>query len=123
MPSTCCRSRTCTATSGSAEEAYAWAARAYATWGREPDDRVLQVYAQNTLADNEGGHRARTLAEQAEAAMRARAFGQAAVLFQQALTFAPDNVYLQRPARRGARALAVEPLTDAGGADRSDVSK
>jgi O-Antigen ligase len=80
---------------GLAEQAYAWAARAYATWGREPDDQVLQVYAQDTLADDAGGHRAQTLAEQAEAAMRARAFGQAVVLFQQALTFAPSNVYLQ----------------------------
>jgi O-antigen ligase len=80
---------------GAAQQAYAWAARAYATWNREPDDRVLLTYAQNTLANDAGGHRARTLAEQAEAAMRARAFGQAAHLFQQALAFAPTNAYLQ----------------------------
>jgi tetratricopeptide (TPR) repeat protein len=78
---------------GFAEDGYAWAARAYASWGRLPEDAVIQVYAQSTLAvldDN----RARTLADQAEAAMRARTFGEARSLFQQALTFQPDSPYL-----------------------------
>jgi O-antigen ligase len=91
---------------GFARDAYAWAARAYAVWGRSPEDAVMRVYAENTLLDDEGGHRARTLATQAEAAMRARSFGLAADLFQQALTFAPDNAYLHD--RVGAALRAVE---------------
>ncbi len=90
---------------GFAQDAYAWAARAYATWGRPPEDAVMRVYAENTLRDDEGGHRARTLAEQAEAAMRARSFGLAADLFGQALSFAPDNAYLHD--RQGAAQRAV----------------
>jgi hypothetical protein len=90
---------------GFAAEAYAWAARAYAAWGRAPEDLVMRVYAENTLTDDEGGHRARTLSAQAEAAMRARAFGQAADLFAQALIFKPDNTYLQD--RLGAAQRAV----------------
>jgi hypothetical protein len=90
---------------GFATEAYAWAARAYAAWGRPSEDAVMRVYAENTLTDDEGGHRARTLSAQAEAAMRARAFGQAADLFAQALTFKPDNAYLQD--RLGAAQRAV----------------
>jgi hypothetical protein len=90
---------------GFAEDAYAWAARAYAAWGRPPEDAVMRVYAENTLRDDEGGHRARTLAEQAEAAMRARSFGLAADLFSQALSFAPDNAYLHD--RLGAAQRAV----------------
>ncbi len=76
---------------GFADEAYAWAARAYAAWGRPPEDAVMQVYAQSTLTDD----RARVLAQQAEAAMRARNFGEAHTLFEQALSFAPGSVYLQ----------------------------
>jgi tetratricopeptide (TPR) repeat protein len=90
---------------GMATEAYAWAARAYAAWGRPAEDAVMRVYAENTLSSDEGGHRARTLSAQAEAAMRARAFGQAADLFGQALTFKPDNAYLQD--RLGAAQRAV----------------
>lgn len=87
---------------GSPTEAYAWAAQAYADWGRPPEDAVMQVYAQSTLTDD----RARTLAAQAEAAMRARAFGQAHELFGQALSFEPANAYLQD--RLGASQRAIE---------------
>src|SRR4029453_13073618 len=80
---------------GFAEDAYTWAADAYAAWGRPPEDTVMRVYAENTLTDDEGGHRARTLATQAEAAMRARSFGLAVDLFSQALVFAPTPAYLQ----------------------------
>jgi O-antigen ligase len=80
---------------GFADEGYTWATRAYAAWGRPPDDRVLWLHAQTTLADADGGHRAQTLAQQAEAAMRARAFGQAVTLFERALAFAPSSAYLQ----------------------------
>ena len=90
---------------GFAQDAYAWAARAYSAWGRPPEDAVMRGYAENTLLDDEGGHRARTLAEQAEAAMRARSFGLATDLFSQALTFAPDNAYLHD--RLGAAQRAV----------------
>jgi O-antigen ligase len=87
---------------GWSEEAYTWAARAYADWGRAPEDAVMQVYAQSTLSDD----RARTLTTQAEAAMRARAFGDAHALFQQALTFQPGNAYLVE--RVGAAQRAIE---------------
>jgi hypothetical protein len=75
---------------GIVDQAYASASRAYTDWGRAPEDAVMQVYAQATLSDS----RARTLADQGEAAMRARTFTQANTLFQQALTFEPDNAYL-----------------------------
>jgi tetratricopeptide (TPR) repeat protein len=87
---------------GEVEEAYAWAARAYAEWGRAPEDEVMQVYAQSTLTDS----RARTLATQAEAAMLARHFSEAHALFEQALTFEADNQYLQD--RIGASQRAVD---------------
>jgi O-antigen ligase len=89
---------------GFAEPAYTWAARAYASWQRPPEDAVMQVYAQSTLAVLDDD-RARTLADQAEAAMRARTFGEARSLFQQALTFKPDSPYLQD--RLGAAQRAV----------------
>jgi O-antigen ligase len=89
---------------GFAEDAYAWAARAYASWERPPEDAVMQVYAQSTLAVLDDD-RARTLADQAEGFMRARSFGQARSLFQQALTFKPDSPYLQD--RLGAAQRAV----------------
>jgi len=76
---------------GSPLEAYIWAAQAYAAWGRPPEDAVMQAYAQSTLQDD----RARTLAQQAEAAMRGRRFGEAHSLFAQALTFEQANAYLQ----------------------------
>jgi O-antigen ligase len=91
---------------GLPEDAYTWAARAYARWGRSPEDAVMRVYAENTLTGDEGGHRARTLAEQAEAAMRARHFGQALSLFEQARAFKPDNVYLQDRVGAAQRAVA-----------------
>jgi hypothetical protein len=87
---------------GFADEAYAWAARAYAAWGRAPEDAVMQAYAQSTLHDS----RAQNLADQAEAAMRARTFGAAKTLFEQALTFEPGNLYLQD--RIGAAQRAVD---------------
>jgi hypothetical protein len=87
---------------GFADEAYAWAARAYTAWGRAPEDAVMQVYAQSTLTDD----RSRVLAEQAEAAMRARSFGEAHSLFQQALSFEPDSAYLTD--RLGASRRAVD---------------
>jgi hypothetical protein len=87
---------------GFVDEAYAWAARAYDMWGRAPEDAVMQVYAQSTLNDS----RARTLANQAEAAMRARAFGQAHALFERALTFEPNSAYLLD--RIGASQRAVD---------------
>jgi hypothetical protein len=87
---------------GFADEAYAWAARAYAAWGRAPEDAVMQAYAQSTLHDS----RAQNLADEAEAAMRARTFGAAKTLFEQALTFEPGNAYLQD--RVGAAQRAVE---------------
>lgn len=76
-------------------EAYLWASRAYELSGRSREDVVMRTYAENTLTDDEGGHRARTLAAQAEAAMTARRFGEAESLFSQALSFKPDNAYLQ----------------------------
>lgn len=90
---------------GFAEDAYAWAAHAYATQQRPPEDAVMQVYAQSTLAVLDDD-RARTLAEQAEAAMRARTFGQAVSLFQQALTFKPESAYLQDRLGAAQRAVA-----------------
>ena len=87
---------------GFADEAYAWAARAYTAWGRAPEDAVMQVYAQSTLTDD----RSRVLAEQAEAAMRARSFGEANALFQQALSFESDSPYLKD--RLGASQRAVD---------------
>jgi tetratricopeptide (TPR) repeat protein len=104
---------------GFAAEAYTWAARAYDAWGRPPEDAVMRVYAENTLVDNEGGHRARTLATQAEAAMRARSFGLAADLFQQALVFVPDNAYLQD--RLGAAQRAVVRYGPGPSAERGGV--
>jgi tetratricopeptide (TPR) repeat protein len=90
---------------GFAEQGYAWAARAYATWGRPPEDPVMQAYAQSTLAVLDDD-RARTLADQAEAAMRARTFSEARSLFQQALTFQPESAYLHD--RLGAAQRAVD---------------
>ncbi|MDQ6671458.1 MAG: O-antigen ligase family protein [Chloroflexota bacterium] len=90
---------------GFAEDAYAWAARAYASWQRPPEDAVMQVYAQSTLAVLDDD-RARTLADQAEAAMRARTFGTAVSLFQQALTFKPASAYLQDRLGAAQRAVA-----------------
>jgi O-Antigen ligase len=77
---------------GFSDEAYAWANRAYATWGRPAPDVVLRAYAQQTLPDD---FRVRTLADQAEAAMHARAYADAIGLFEQALTFKADSPYLQ----------------------------
>jgi hypothetical protein len=87
---------------GFADEGYAWAARAYATWGRPPEDGVMRLYAQSTLHDS----RAQNLTDQAEAAMRARIFSEAKTLFEQALTFEPSNAYLQD--RIGAARRAVD---------------
>ena len=87
---------------GFAEDAYAWASRAYLIWGRSFEDAVIQGYAQSTLTDA----RARTLADQAEAAMRARRFGEAHSLFQQAATFEPSKTYLQD--RIGASQRAID---------------
>jgi O-Antigen ligase len=87
---------------GFADEAYAWAARAYAAWGRAPEDAVMQVYAESTLTDD----RSRVLAEQAEAAMRARSFGEANALFRQALSFESNSPYLKD--RVGASQRAVD---------------
>jgi hypothetical protein len=77
---------------GFSDEAYAWAIRAYATWGRPAPDIVLRAYAHQTLPDD---FRVRTLADQAEAAMHARAYADAVGLFEQALTFKADSPYLQ----------------------------
>jgi O-Antigen ligase len=77
---------------GFSDEAYAWANRAYAMWGRPAPDVVLRAYAQQTLPDD---FRVRTLADQAEAAMHARAYADAVGLFEQALTFKADSPYLQ----------------------------
>ena len=87
---------------GFAEEAYTWAARAYAAWGRAPEDAVMQVYAQSTLTDD----RSRVLAQQGEAAMRARKFGEAHSLFEQALSFAPNSAYLADRLGAAQRAVA-----------------
>jgi hypothetical protein len=87
---------------GFVDEAYAWAARAYAAWGRAPEDAVMQTYAQSTLNDS----RARTLADQAEAAMRARHFAEAHSLFAQAQTFEPTSTYLLD--RLGASQRAID---------------
>jgi len=90
---------------GFAEQGYAWAARAYASWGRRPEDAVMQVYAQSTLAVLDDD-RARTLADQAETAMRYGQFSAAHALFQQALSFEPSSSYLQD--RVGAAQRAVD---------------
>jgi hypothetical protein len=87
---------------GVADEAYAWAVRAYGIWGRSLEDAVMENYAQSTLTDS----RARTLATQAEAAMRARSYADANSLFQQAQTFEPKSAYLQD--RIGASQRAVD---------------
>jgi hypothetical protein len=87
---------------GVTDQAYAWATRAYAIWGRSLEDAVMDTYAQATLDDA----RARTLADQAEAAMRARHFGDAHALFQQALTFQPGSQYLED--RIGAAQRAID---------------
>jgi hypothetical protein len=87
---------------GFADEGYAWAARAYTAWGRPPEDAVMRVYAQSTLHDP----RAQNLADQAETAMGWRTFGEARTLFEQALTFEPNNAYLRD--RLGAAQRAVD---------------
>jgi hypothetical protein len=87
---------------GFVDEGYAWAARAYEAWGRSPEDAVMQGYAQSTLNDS----RARTLADQAEAAMRARHFNIAHSLFGQALTFEPSSAYLKDRIGAAQRAVA-----------------
>jgi hypothetical protein len=76
---------------GVQDEAYNWAVRAYGITGRSLEDAVMETYAQSTLTDS----RARTLATQAEAAMRARSYADANSLFQQALTFEPRSAYLR----------------------------
>jgi hypothetical protein len=90
---------------GFAEQGYTWAARAYATWGRLPEESVMQAYAQSTLAllDDD---RARLLADQAETAMRWRSFSEARGLFEQALVFRPDSPYLQDRLGAAQRAVA-----------------
>jgi Tfp pilus assembly protein PilF len=90
---------------GFAETASVWATRAYATWGRPAEGAAMQAYARATLAVMDD-FRARTLADQAEAAMRARRFGEAHALFQEALTFRPESAYLQD--RLGAARRAVD---------------
>jgi O-antigen ligase len=87
---------------GFTADAYALASRAYTIRGRSPEDTVMQQYAQSTLIDP----RARTLADQAEAAMRARRFAEAHSLFQQAAAFEPSNAYLQD--RIGAAQRAID---------------
>ena len=87
---------------GVQDEAYAWAVRAYAAAGRSMEDAVMETYAQSTLTDS----RARTLATQAEAAMRARSYADANALFTQALTFETKSAYLRD--RIGASQRAVD---------------
>jgi len=87
---------------GATEEAYTWATRAYAMTGRSLEDAVMGTYAQSTLSDPN----ARTLADQAEAAMRARHFSDAHTLFSQALTFEPSSAYLAD--RLGASQRAID---------------
>jgi hypothetical protein len=84
------------------DEAYNWAVRAYGITGRSLEDAVMENYAQSTLTDS----RARTLATQAEAAMRAHSYADANSLFQQALTFETNSAYLQD--RIGASQRAVD---------------
>jgi len=90
---------------GSAEQGYTWAARAYATWGRLPEDAVMQAYAQSTLAVLDDD-RARLLADQAETAMRWRSFSEARNLFEKALSFQPDSPYLNDRLGAAQRAVA-----------------
>ncbi len=87
---------------GVADEAYNWAVRAYGLTGRSLEDAVMETYAQSTLTDS----RARTLATQAEAAMRAHSYAEANSLFQQALTFEATSAYLKD--RIGASQRAVD---------------
>jgi O-antigen ligase len=87
---------------GVADAAYAWAVRAYSMTGRSLEDAVMGTYAQSTLTDT----RARTLADQAEAAMRARTFSDAHTLFEQAQTFEPRSQYLED--RIGASQRAID---------------
>ncbi|GAC1318661.1 MAG: hypothetical protein NVSMB2_13540 [Chloroflexota bacterium] len=89
---------------GFAREAYDLAAKAYAATGRSTEDAVMQTYAQSTLGALDD-FRARTLADQAEAAMRARRFGEAVDLFTHALSFQPDSSYLQDRAGAAQRAV------------------
>lgn len=90
---------------GFAREAYDLAATAYAATGRSTEDAVMQTYAQSTLAALDD-FRARTLADQAEAAMRARRFGEAVDLFTRARTFQPESSYLQDRLGAAQRAVA-----------------
>jgi hypothetical protein len=87
---------------GVEDEAYRWAVRAYGVTGRSLEDAVMESYAQSTLTDS----RARTLATQAEAAMRAKSYAEANSLFQQALTFEATSAYLKD--RIGASQRAVD---------------
>jgi len=90
-----------------ANDGYSWAMRAYAAWGRTPTDTdpILLAYSRATLQDNPSAQR---LAEQGEAALRARDFEAARRLFGQALSFGtgPPNPYLQE--RLGAAERGVE---------------
>jgi tetratricopeptide (TPR) repeat protein len=79
---------------GFGQEAYAWATRAYAAWGRRPPDAVEVAYQRATLVLDPQGVLL-TLTDQAEAALRAGRYAEAAALLRQALPLAPDNVYLQ----------------------------
>jgi tetratricopeptide (TPR) repeat protein len=94
---------------GFVEEAYGWARRAYETSGRPQPDPVMLVYRQATAKDD---FRVRTLAEQGEAAMRARAFDEALSLFEQALAFAPDNPYLQDRVGAAERGVQRQQLSE-----------
>jgi tetratricopeptide (TPR) repeat protein len=96
---------------GFADDAYAWASRAYAAWGRSPEDAVMLDYAYSTLTEPN----ARTLADQAEAAMRARRFGQAHSLFEEAIAFQPDSAYLQDRIGASKRAIDKYGTSPAGG--------
>ncbi len=88
---------------GFGDEAYGWATRAFEAWGRAPPEPVLREYKRATLADNPA---AITLAEQGEAALRARRYGEALDLFRQALALAPESAYLRE--RLGDAARGVE---------------
>ncbi len=78
---------------GFGDEAYAWAARAYQTWGRTPPTAVIGGYERATLPDDSRGVLG-PLVDQGEAAVHARDFATALDRFQQAYRLAPHSAYL-----------------------------
>lgn len=89
---------------GDAAEALALAQDAYRALGRPMPNVVAQAYGRATLKDDP---RVRTLADQADAAMRALRYGEAATLYRQALQFDPGSAYLSTQLANAERKAAA----------------